>query len=39
LQALGVSRSVVHRWRLSRKPFDTAPETATKTSSIPEVAA
>jgi hypothetical protein len=37
--ALGVSRSVVHRWRLSRKPLETALETVTNSSGIPTVAA
>jgi DNA invertase Pin-like site-specific DNA recombinase len=32
--ALGVSRSVVHRWRLSRKPLESGLETATICSSI-----
>jgi DNA invertase Pin-like site-specific DNA recombinase len=38
-QALGVSRSVVHRWRLSRKPLEMGLETATNSSAIPAVAA
>ena len=37
--ALGVSRSVVHRWRLSRKPLESGPETVTNCSGIPPVAA
>ena len=37
--ALGVSRSVVHRWRLSRKPLESGPETVTNCSGISEVAA
>jgi DNA invertase Pin-like site-specific DNA recombinase len=37
--ALGVSRSVVHRWRLSRKPLKPGPETAAISSAIPAVAA
>ena len=36
---LGVSRSVVHRWRLSRKPLGSGPETVTNCSGISEVAA
>ena len=32
--ALGVSRSVVHRWRLSRKPLETGPEIVTNCSGI-----
>jgi DNA invertase Pin-like site-specific DNA recombinase len=38
-QALGVSRSVVHRWRLSRKPLPTGPEFDAKSSAISSVAA
>jgi DNA invertase Pin-like site-specific DNA recombinase len=38
-KALGVSRSVVHRWRLSRKPLATGLETVTISSGIPAVAA
>jgi DNA invertase Pin-like site-specific DNA recombinase len=41
-QALGVSRSVVHRWRLaqvSRKPLESAHQTAAICSAIPVVAA
>jgi len=37
--ALGVGRSDLHRWRLSRKPLDTARETATDSSEIPSVGA
>ena len=37
--ALGVSRSVVHRWRLSRKPLESGLEIATNSSGIPAVAA
>jgi hypothetical protein len=37
--ALGVSRSVVHRWRLSRKPLESGRETAAICSGIPAVAA
>jgi DNA invertase Pin-like site-specific DNA recombinase len=37
--ALGVSRSVVHRWRLSRKPLAAGLETVTNASGIPTVAA
>jgi DNA invertase Pin-like site-specific DNA recombinase len=37
--ALGVSRSVVHRWRLSRKPLESGLETAVISSAIPAVAA
>jgi hypothetical protein len=36
---LGVSRSVVHRWRLSRKPLESGLETVTNSSMIPAVAA
>ena len=38
-QALGVSRSVVHRWRLSRKPSESGEGFASKDSTIPTVAA
>jgi DNA invertase Pin-like site-specific DNA recombinase len=38
-QVLGVSRSVVHRWRLSRKPLETALEAVAISSGIPAVAA
>jgi DNA invertase Pin-like site-specific DNA recombinase len=38
-KALGVSRSVVHRWRLSRKPLETARETVAHSSAIPVIAA
>lgn len=38
-KALGVSRSVVHRWRLSRKPLETGLEMAAISSAIPAVAA
>jgi DNA invertase Pin-like site-specific DNA recombinase len=38
-QALGVSRSVVHRWRLSRKPLPTDPEFDGKSSGISAAAA
>jgi DNA invertase Pin-like site-specific DNA recombinase len=37
--ALGVSRSVVHRWRLSRNPLKSGPETAAISSAISSVAA
>jgi DNA invertase Pin-like site-specific DNA recombinase len=37
--ALGVSRSVVHRWRLSRKPLQNGVETAANCSGISTVAA
>lgn len=37
--ALGVSRSVVHRWRLSRKPLETGLKTTANCSGIPAVAA
>jgi DNA invertase Pin-like site-specific DNA recombinase len=37
--ALGVSRSVVHRWRLSRKPLESGLETAAICSGISVVAA
>jgi DNA invertase Pin-like site-specific DNA recombinase len=37
--ALGVSRSVIHRWRLSRKPLHTGPETDVNCSGISAVAA
>jgi DNA invertase Pin-like site-specific DNA recombinase len=36
---LNVSRSVVHRWRLSRKPLGSGRETAANCSGIPAVAA
>lgn len=36
---LGVSRSVVHRWRLSRKPLESRLETVAISSGIPTVAA
>jgi putative DNA-invertase from lambdoid prophage Rac len=36
---LGVSRSVVHRWRLSRKPLKSGLEMAAISSGIPAVAA
>jgi putative DNA-invertase from lambdoid prophage Rac len=38
-QALNVSRSVVHRWRLSHKPLATGLETTTNSSGISVVAA
>jgi DNA invertase Pin-like site-specific DNA recombinase len=38
-KTLGVSRSVVHRWRLSRRPLEIGLETATISSAIPAVAA
>ena len=38
-EALGVSRSVVHRWRLSRKPLESGLETVANSSGIPAVAA
>ena len=38
-KALGVSRSVVHRWRLSRKPLESGLETDTNCSGIAAVAA
>lgn len=34
-QALGVSRSAVHRWRLSRKPLESGVDTAAISSGIP----
>jgi DNA invertase Pin-like site-specific DNA recombinase len=37
--ALAVSRSVVHRWRLSRKPLEIAPEIGANCSGISPVAA
>jgi DNA invertase Pin-like site-specific DNA recombinase len=37
--ALGVSRSVVHRWRLSRKPLATGPTSDADSSRISTVAA
>ena len=37
--ALGVSRSVVHRWRLSRKPLETGLAMTAISSGIPVVAA
>jgi len=37
--ALGVSRSVVHRWRLSRKPLHPGSEMATNSSAISTAAA
>jgi putative DNA-invertase from lambdoid prophage Rac len=37
--ALGVSRSVVHRWRLSRKPVESRLEITPNASGIPAVAA
>lgn len=37
--ALGVSSSVVHRWRLSRKPLEMGAAEATKSPAIPAVAA
>ena len=37
--ALGVSRWVVHRWQLSRKPLESGLETVTNCSEIPTVAA
>lgn len=37
--ALGVSRSVVHRWRLSQKPLETGPAGAAKSSAFSTVAA
>jgi DNA invertase Pin-like site-specific DNA recombinase len=36
---LGVSRSVVHRWRLSRRPADIGGQEATKSSGISSAAA
>ena len=36
--ALGVSRSVVHRWRLSRQPLKSGLETIAISSDIPMVA-
>jgi DNA invertase Pin-like site-specific DNA recombinase len=36
---LGVSRSVVHRWRLSRKPLESGAAFAPKVPAIPTVAA
>jgi DNA invertase Pin-like site-specific DNA recombinase len=38
-QVLGVSRSVVHRWRLSRKPLASGRDPVTNCSGIPAVAA
>jgi DNA invertase Pin-like site-specific DNA recombinase len=38
-QALGVSRSVVHRWRLSRKPLESGLEMTANASAISSVAA
>jgi len=37
--SLGVSRSVVHRWRLSRKPLNPGSEMATNSSAMSPVAA
>jgi hypothetical protein len=38
-QVLNVSRSVVHRWRLSRKPLASGLEMTANASGIPPVAA